>query len=199
MSYNFRSWYARKSIKGSIDADFDLVIWRDQTPLLSFIGNTLQTSWPSTQHSESVLLPPFSSKTQPISQEINPTTEECSKLAPAKSDVPDSLIAEWQMLRVNVEKTYKSWERHLKYLLNYTTQCYIDTKPTDFNKRRELTQTFTNLTQLLDEIHQRFGELNLRQLIETTHDPTTLWTNAHLFSITESTPTPFSTHQLQSS
>jgi len=171
----------------------------DQTPLLSSIGDTLQTSWPSTKHSEPVLQPPFSSETKPISQEINLTTEECSKLAPAKSDVPDSLRAELQKLRVNVEKPHKSREGHLKYLLNCTTQCYIDTTPTDFNKRRALTQKFANLTQLLDEIHQRFGEINLRQLIETTHDPTTLWTNAHLFGITESTMTAVSTHQLQSS
>jgi len=46
----------------------------DQTPLLSSVGDTLQTSWPSTQHSEAVSQPPFSSETKPRSQEINPTT-----------------------------------------------------------------------------------------------------------------------------
>jgi len=104
-----------------------------------------------------------------------------------------------QKLRVNVGKPHKSWERHLKYLLNYTTQCYIDTTPTDFNKRRELTQKFINLTQLLDEIHQRFGKVNLRQLITTTHDPKILWSNAHFFGITESTAATANAQLLQSS
>jgi len=134
----------------------------DRTSIFSSINDTLQTSWSTTQHSEAISQPPFSADVLSNPPETKATTSDTKKTKPNSPTTQDTLLIELTQLKINVDKPHKSSERHLKFLQNYITQCYIDIKPSDFNRCREYTEKFIKLTKLQDKVHKRFGEENIQ-------------------------------------
>jgi len=97
----------------------------DHTPIPSSINDTLQTSSSATQHSEAASQPLFSADVQPDPPEQKATINETKNPVTDQATTINNLVEELQRLKIIVEKTHKSWERHLKFLQNYITQCYM--------------------------------------------------------------------------